>query len=108
MKLSTYQKEMADGKHGEAKQKAMHRLMKFGEAVAAEEMISVTSAHILGPDFTMGKLPKYDYGTGPIYKDFAALNARVSVLTTTDPCAMQTDRFSDTGYSAQAVAEHSR
>jgi cis-L-3-hydroxyproline dehydratase len=97
VKLSKYQKQMADGAHGVAKQRAMQRLIKFGEAVDAEEMVHVNSAHILGPDFIMGKIPKYDYGTGPIYREFAALNAKVTVLTTTDPCAMQTDRFSETG-----------
>ena len=97
MRLSKYEKEMLEGKHGKAKQKAMENLIKFGEAVEAEEMVSIVSAHIFAPDSTMGKIPKYDYGTGPIYEEFAELEAKVSVLTTTDPCFMQTDKFSESG-----------
>jgi predicted aconitase len=98
MKLSRHEKEMLEGKKGKAKQKAMEGLIKFGEAVGAGEMVSIVSAHIFAPDSTMGKIPKYDYGTGPIYEEFAALEAKVSVLTTTDPCFMQTDKFSESGY----------
>ena len=98
MKLSRHEKEMMDGKQGKGKQKAMERLIKFGEAVGAEEMVPIVSAHIFAPDSTMGKIPKYDYGTGPIYQEFAELEAKVSVLTTTDPCFMQTDKFSESGY----------
>ena len=98
MKLSRREQEMLEGKHGKAKQKAMENLVKFGEAVGAEEMVPIVSAHIFAPDATMGKIPKYDYGTGPIYKEFSALEAKVSVLTTTDPCFMQTDKFSESGY----------
>jgi predicted aconitase len=98
MRLSRYEEEMLHGKYGEAKQKAMERLVKFGEAVGAKEMVPIVSAHIFAPDSTMGKIPKYDYGTGPIYKEFAELGAEVSVLTTTDPCFMQTDKFTESGY----------
>jgi predicted aconitase len=98
MKLSKYEEEMLEGKHGAAKQRATERLIKFGEAVGAKEMVPIVSAHIFAADSTMGKIPKYDYGTGPIYKEFAELEAKVSVLTTTDPCFMQTDKFSESGY----------
>jgi predicted aconitase len=98
MKLSKYEEEMLEGKHGAAKQRATERLIKFGEAVGAKEMVPIVSAHIFAPDSTMGKIPKYDYGTGPIYKEFAELEAKVSILTTTDPCFMQTDKFSESGY----------
>ena len=98
MKLSKHETEMREGKHGEAKRRAIERLIKFGEAVGAEEMIPIVGAHIFAPDATMGRIPKHDYGTGPIYREFAALDAEVSVLTTTDPCFMQTDKFSEEGY----------
>lgn len=98
MKLSKYELEMLEGKHGEAKREAIERLIKFGEAVGAEEMVPIVSAHIFAPDATMGRIPKYDYGTAPIYREFAELGAEVSVLTTTDPCFMQIDKFSEEGY----------
>lgn len=37
MKLSRREKELLEGKQGKAKQKAMERSVKFGEAVGAEE-----------------------------------------------------------------------
>lgn len=98
MKLSEKEQEMLAGKYGEAKQKAMEKLLEFGDAVEAEEMVPIASAHIFAGDASMGRIPKYDYGTGPILRDFAALNAKVSVLTTTDPCFMQTDRYSEPGF----------
>jgi len=98
MRLSKREMEMAEGKHGKAKQLAIERLIKFGKAVGAEEMVPIAGAHIFGTDATMGRIPKHDYGTGPIYREFAALDAKVSVFTTTDPCAMQTDKFLEEGY----------
>jgi len=35
MKLTDYQQEMLDGKHGEAKQFGMEKLADFGEAIEA-------------------------------------------------------------------------
>jgi predicted aconitase len=98
VRLSKKEQEMLEGKHGKAKQKAMENLVEFGEAVEADEMVPVVSAHIFAADSTMGRIPKYDYGTGPIYRDFAELDAKVSILTTTDPCFMQTDRYSEQGF----------
>jgi predicted aconitase len=41
MKLTQYQQEMLDGKHGEAKQYCMDKLMDFGKAVEATEMVDL-------------------------------------------------------------------
>ena len=41
MKLTKYQQEMLDGKHGEAKQFCMEKLTDFGEAVEAKEMVDL-------------------------------------------------------------------
>src|SRR5512137_796975 len=41
MKLTKYQQEMLDGKHGEAKQFCMDKLMDFGKAVEATEMVDL-------------------------------------------------------------------
>jgi predicted aconitase len=35
MKLSKYETEMLEGKHGQAKREAIKRLIEFGEAVGA-------------------------------------------------------------------------
>ena len=41
MKLTKHQQEMLDGKHGEAKKFCMEKLMDFGEAVEAKEMVDL-------------------------------------------------------------------
>ena len=41
MKLTKYQQEMLDGKHGEAKQFCMDKLLDFGKAVEATEMVDL-------------------------------------------------------------------
>ena len=41
MKLTKYQQEMLDGKHGEAKKFCMEKLTDFGEAVEAKEMVDL-------------------------------------------------------------------
>ncbi len=41
MKLTKYQQEMLDGKHGEAKKFCMDKLVDFGEAVEATEMVDL-------------------------------------------------------------------
>ena len=41
MKLTKYQQEMLDGKHGEAKKSCMEKLTDFGEAVEATEMVDL-------------------------------------------------------------------
>ena len=52
MKLTTYQQEMLDGKHGDAKKFGMDKLVDFGEAVDAKEMVDLVlvlncSPHLL-------------------------------------------------------------
>ena len=41
MKLTKRQQEMLDGKHGEAKKFCMDKLVDFGEAVEATEMVDL-------------------------------------------------------------------
>lgn len=102
MKLSRQEQYVLEGKHGKAKQKAMERLVEFGNAVEAEIMVPIVSAHIFPPEL-LSKLfkeeaPEFVFGSGPIYEEMAALDARVSVLTTTEPGFMQIDKYSKAGY----------
>ena len=49
MKLTKYQQEMLDGKHGEAKQFCMDKLVDFGKAVEATEMVDLVLASTAVP-----------------------------------------------------------
>ena len=71
MKLTKHQQEMLDGKHGEAKQFCMDKLLDFGKAVEATEMVDLVlvlnecpiwSKNPRDPK-TLEKLNAYDLGT---------------------------------------------
>ena len=47
MKLTAYEQEMLDGKHGEAKQLAMKIMLKVGEPLGAEEFVEVVSVQAM-------------------------------------------------------------
>ena len=76
--LTPYEQDMLDGKHGQAKQVAMERLVKFGQGVGAKRMVKLRSAHVFGDN----KNPFMTAGTWPLYEEFAAMGARVAIPTT--------------------------
>ncbi|MEM5787909.1 MAG: aconitase X, partial [Syntrophobacteraceae bacterium] len=56
MILSKYEEEMAGGKLGPGLEKCMNILVKFGEAMGAEKMVPISSAHTIPkepPDLLM-------------------------------------------------------
>ena len=92
MKLTTYQQEMLDGKHGEAKKFGMEKLTDFGEAVDAKEMVDLVLVLNCCPIYskdrqnpeTKKKLEIYDLGHGPLYDPiFAMKDAHVADETGT-------------------------
>ncbi len=93
---------MLEGKDGIAKQRAIEKLAEFGEAVGAEVMVPIVSAHIFPPERLTKAFreesPEFIFGCGPIYDEFAALDAKVSVLTTTEPGFIQLDGYKKEGY----------
>lgn len=48
MELNSYEQEMLDGKHGDGKRFAMEKLVDFGRAVGAKEMVPLTFVHYIG------------------------------------------------------------
>ncbi|MGE5769976.1 MAG: aconitase X [Betaproteobacteria bacterium] len=75
MKLTKYQQEMLDGKHGEAKQFCMDKLMDFGEAVEATEMVDLVLVLNCCPIWSKDRrnpetakmLEAYDLGHSALY-----------------------------------------
>ncbi len=81
MKLTKYQQEMLDGKHGEAKQYCMDKLMDFGKAVEATEMVDLVLTLNCCPIYVkdrrspeaLEKLNAYDLGHSPLYDPIFAI-----------------------------------
>lgn len=46
LKLTLYEKDMLDGKHGKLKEQAMKKVVEYAEALNASELCEVTMAHI--------------------------------------------------------------
>lgn len=95
LKLTQYEQEMLDGKHGEAKQLAMKIMVKIGEPLGAEEFVEVVSVqamahfgslHIAGRDY-LGKL--------------ACMGGKCCVPTTQDPASIPFDTWEEMGYDKE-------
>ncbi len=107
MKLAAYEQEMLDGKHGEAKRFSMEKLVEFGIAVGAEEMVPVTLVlhfcPIVMEDRSDPRLAIYDLGHSSLYDPFFKMkDAKVADTSKTwcgnDPYLMQIDKYEETGY----------
>ena len=111
MKLTKFQQEMLDGKHGEAKKFCMEKLTDFGEAVEATEMVDLSLVLCGCPIYsknprdpkTLEKLNAYDIGHSRLYDPiFAMKDAHVADETGTvcggDPYFVQFDKVNETGY----------
>ena len=111
MKLTKHQQEMLDGKLGEAKKFCMEKLVDFGEAVEAKEMVDVVFVLNACPIFsenrrdpaTAKKLEQYDLGHSPLYDPiFAMKDAHVADESGTacgnDPYFAQFDKIEEKGY----------
>jgi cis-L-3-hydroxyproline dehydratase len=105
MKLTKRQQDMLDGKLGECKKFCMDKLVDFGEAVEATEMVDVVLVLNQCPIATKDrtdietakKLAAYDLGASPLYDPiFAMKDAHVADETGTqcgnDPYFVQFDK----------------
>jgi predicted aconitase len=77
MQLTDEEKRMLDGEYGPGTQRAMAFLKTLGEALEAEKMVGVTSAHIL-PDMPTEYLEQMTEGV-------AAMRTMVSLMPCFDP-----------------------
>src|SRR5664279_3779052 len=104
IKLTKKQQEMYDGKHGEAKRFCMDKLVDFGQAVEATEMVDLSFVLCGCPIWsknprdpkTLDKLSAYDLGHSRLFDPiFALKDAHVADETGTacggDPYFMQFD-----------------
>ena len=102
LNLNQYEKEMLDGKHGEAKQLAMTIMIKAGEPLGAEELVEVASVqamahfgslHIAGRDFL---------------ERLAGMGGQCCVPTTQDPASIPYDTWEEMGYDKEYAENQMR
>jgi predicted aconitase/predicted aconitase with swiveling domain len=93
LKLAPYEEEMLQGKHGQARQAAMERLVEFGWGMGSTRMVKIRSAHVFSDWKTRGIV----IGAWPIYEEFASLGARVAVPTTVESTFMADELVDDQG-----------
>lgn len=91
MNLTREENEMLAGKHGVTREKFMRILLSLGECYDAEEMIPVSSAHILYSLTALGK------GGSLLIQDIASSGAKFSINTHTNPTVMDPILWKDLG-----------
>ncbi len=102
MRLDQYEKEMLGGGHGPGKRRCMELLVKFGEAMGADRMVPIRSAH------TMPKEPL------ELLQDLTEGVDRLGAFTTTHPTmsAFSLRNWEQMGispdFAAQELSVHDR
>ncbi|NIS60751.1 MAG: DUF521 domain-containing protein, partial [Proteobacteria bacterium] len=88
MQLRDQEKEILDGKHGEARRMALSILVDLGELFGAEEMMAVSQVHIDSSIYMV------DAGLEFVER-FAELGAKVAVPTSLNPSAIDLERWKE-------------
>jgi len=101
--LTKEQELMLKGEYGLAVQKAMELLVALGDALNAEKLIPISSAHISGISYAnIG-----DAGLSFI-EDFSSLGAQVKVLTTLNPAGIDLVKWREMGVSEEFYIKQTR
>ncbi|MGY5871704.1 MAG: aconitase X catalytic domain-containing protein [Candidatus Thorarchaeota archaeon] len=100
--LTTEEKEMLEGKHGKATQKAMEIITTLGEIYGAERLIPVSSVQIAGVSYhNLGE-------AGLEYLTEMAEDGRARVLTTLNPAGMDMLEWKKHGISEDFAKNQKR
>jgi predicted aconitase len=100
--LTAEEKEMLDGKHGKATQKAMEIITTLGEIYGAERLIPVTSVQIAGVSYhNLGE-------AGLEYLSEMAEDGKTRVLTTLNPAGMDMQEWKKHGISEDFAKNQER
>ena len=91
MHLDASQEKMLRGEAGEAKQLSMEILTKVGEAVSADSLVPIKSAHVLAHYSSL-----HDAGIEMLER-FAKAGGRFAVPTTVDPASIDLERWKSFG-----------
>lgn len=94
MELIREEREMLDGKHGDAAQKAMELLVAVGDSYNAKRMVPIGSAHLVCANpIGAGK------GGTTFIRELAEKGARFKVPTTTNPASLELWKWKEMNYS---------
>ncbi len=100
--LTAEEKEMLEGKHGKATQKAMEIITTLGEIYGAKRLIPVASVQIAGVSYhNLGE-------AGLEYLSEIAEDGRVRVLTTLNPAGMDMQEWKKHGISEDFAMNQER
>lgn len=99
MFLTKDEERMLQGEYGTIVQKSMEILVTLGDVFGAERMEKVTSVHISGISYKNIGDPGLEF-----LEEWASKGAVTRVLTTINPCGMDTERWRELGIS-EAFAE---
>jgi len=93
MKLTSEEKEMLEGKQGNATKKSMEILVALGEIFGAERLIDVSSVQVAGVSY-------HNLGdAGLEFLQELAKDGKVRVTTTLNPAGMDLDNWENLGIS---------
>ena len=102
LKLTDEEKEMLEGKHGKATQKAIEIITTLGEIYGAGRLIPVTSVQIAGVSYhNLGE-------AGLEYLSEMAVDGRARVLTTLNPAGMDMLEWKKHGISEDFAENQQR
>lgn len=95
LKLTPYEQQMLDGKHGEAKQLAMKIMIKVGEPLGAKEFVEVVSVQAMA-HFGSLHIAGRDY-----LHNLACMGGECCVPCTQDPASIPFDTWEEMGYDKE-------
>ncbi|MFC2001129.1 aconitase X [Chloroflexota bacterium] len=101
MKLTREEQEMLDGKRGDAIQKAMELLVAVGDCYDAQQMVRVSSVHLVGANPVAAGI-----GGTKFIKEMAARGGKFVVPTTTNPACFDPWAWREMGFGEELHQKH--
>ncbi|MFA5106371.1 MAG: aconitase X catalytic domain-containing protein [Candidatus Micrarchaeia archaeon] len=99
MQLTKEEKEMLEGRHGNAAKKSMQILVALGTIFGAEKMVAVDSVQVAGVSYdNLGD-------AGLEYLSSLSKDGKVRVLTTLNPAGMDLENYRNLGISEDFAAK---
>ncbi|BES66130.1 aconitase X catalytic domain-containing protein [Gottschalkiaceae bacterium SANA] len=96
MKLTKYEQEMLEGKHGEMKRKALEVLMGLAEHQGVEEFVEVTLCHSDNAVY-MGE------AQAAFVEMLGNSGAKMAVPTTTNACSIDMEKWHEQGFEPKIM-----
>ena len=103
MKLRDEEKKMLDGVRGTGPQSAMRLLVTLGEIYGAERMIPVSSCHAGGRSYLISGEENVEW-----MNDLLSGGAHFRILTSTNPCSVDMERWREMGLPENLVLNQRR